>query len=451
MTLTPGLLAQRFGYGLPQAPAAPADGVTMLDALGAEDRAAAAFPVAGLAIVAPAMDKAEVLRKPARTDPVVRQQYRDALRDVGAIALQGTRSTVARALSGQDDFRERLVAFWADHFTAVPKGRTDAALPLALVDEAIRPHLTGRFSDMLEAVTLHPAMLVYLDQVLSFGPNSRLGQRRKRGLNENLARELIELHTMGVGSGYTQDDVRQMAELLTGLAVGKDGAARYLKPRAEPGPETVLGVTYEGEDPATVRRALRDLAARPETLAHLARKLAVHFVADDPDPVLVEAVRAALAASDGRLIEGYRALVLHPAAASPVLGKARQPFDFMVAALRALDIGPDAVMNMAEGPFRRLILDPLGKMGQPFRRPPGPDGWPEEAGEWISPQGLAARITWAMEAPGRLAMPLPDPRRMLDRALGDLAGGRLRWAVERAENPREGVGLILAAPEFNRR
>ena len=425
-----------FGFGLPAGPDFSA-------ALTGPDLAAADWPGVALAEGAAVLAAYRAARKAKDEDGI-----RAARKASDALALRGAKATFARALGSDDPYRERLVAFWADHFTTAPRTRIEAALPGILIDEAIRPHVTGRFADMLRAVITHPAMLIYLNQEASFGPSSPKGRRQNKGLNENLARELLELHTLGVGAAYSQSDVRDMAELLTGLAVSPDGFTFDPK-RAEPGPETVLGVIYKGDGMAPILRALDDLAARPETAAHIAGKLAVHFVADTPDPGLVTALTSTFQDSGGDLRAVALALVAHPVAS---LGaKARQPFDFMVAGLRALGVTPDTVLALDPRAFRRLILAPLAAMGQPFHQAPGPDGWPEGQAHWITPQGLAARIDWAMQTPERLQRPLPDPRAFLATALGPRAGERLVWAVSAAESARDGVGLVLASPEFNRR
>ncbi|MFN4204411.1 MAG: DUF1800 family protein [Tabrizicola sp.] len=426
--------AIRFGFGLPASLARPPAG---------PDHAVATWPGPRLAEIAPVVAAYRAAKK-ADDEAAARQAQQAA----EALGLRGARAVFARALGSDDPFRERLVAFWANHFTVVPRNRIEAALPSALIDEAIRPHVTGRFADMLRAVTTHPAMLIYLNQDASFGPGSPKGKRQKKGLNENLARELLELHTLGVGSAYSQRDVRQLAELLTGLAV-RPGGYVFDDRRAEPGAETVLGVTYSGTGEAPVLQVLDDLAARPETAGHLASKLAVHFVADAPDPGLVADLAARFRATEGDLAAVAAALIEHPAALKGE--KTRQPFDYMVAAMRALGLGADAISGLSPRAFRRLVLLPLQAMGQPFQRAPGPDGWPEAAADWITPQGLAARIDWAMQAPERLVRPLPDPRAFLTAALGARAGEKLAWAVGAAESGRDGVGLVLASPEFNRR
>ncbi|NJS40732.1 MAG: DUF1800 domain-containing protein [Rhodobacteraceae bacterium] len=418
----------------------------MVAQLAGPDHAMAEWPGVTLAEIGPVLAAYQAARK-AKDDGARIKVQRDAQK----LALRGVKATFARAVGSPDALRERLVAFWADHFTIAPRNRVEAALPAILMDEAIRPHVNGRFGDMLRAVITHPGMLIYLNQASSFGPGSRKGQRRDKGLNENLARELLELHTLGVGASYSQTDVRELAELLTGLTVSPDQGFVFDPARAEPGPETVLGVTYSGKGLAPILRVLDDLAARPETAAHIARKLVEHFVADDPDPALVAAVEAAWRDSGGDLLAVAGALVTHPLAASVDMGKARQPFDFMAASLRALGVAPADIVQADAKSIKRLLLDPLTAMGQPFHQAPGPDGWPERASDWITPQGLAARIDWAMNAPERLVRPLPDPRAFLRQALGSRAGDRLTWAVGAAESARDGVGLVLASPEFNQR
>ncbi len=241
--------------------------------------------------------------------------------------------------------------------------------------------------------------------------------------------------------------------MLTGLSFSLDKGFQFNRAMAEPGAEVVLGKSYGGgtarlED---IRAALQDIARHPDTARHLARKLAVHFVADQPDPGLVEHLAAAYSSHDGDLLVVYQALLEHPASWAAFGAKARQPFDFVVAALRALAVPGAQLTGLATKPARQLLLEPLKLMGQPFQEPSGPNGWPEEAEAWINPQGLAGRIQWAMKVPERLVPDLPDPRRLVQTALADAAGARVVWAAERAETIAEGVGIILASPEFNRR
>ncbi len=294
-------------------------------------------------------------------------------------------------------------------------------------------------------------MLLYLDQDSSIGPNSKRGKNRGKGLNENLARELMELHTLGVGAGYSQTDVREMAELLTGLTYVGDKGFAFDPSRVEPGADVVLGVSYDGKGTEPILKALQDLSVRPETARHIAGKLAVHFVADEPDPALVEALEAAWLDSGGDLAVVVNTLLTHPGVWEAPAQKARQPFEFLVASFRALGVTGADLVAMQPKEFTNFVDARLKEMGQPWNAAPGPDGWPEEADAWINPQRLASRITFAMEVPGRLVDPLPEPPAFAARALGDRASEALVLAASRAESLREGVGLVLASPEFNRR
>lgn len=387
------------------------------------------------------------LRRAMRQDDAkARQKARRSLREIAEADL---RETVARAVSGPG-FAERLVHFWADHFTVAANC---PALRLAAPDfvaSAIRPHVARSFPSMLKGATFHPAMLLYLDQAQSVGPTSRAGRRRIRGLNENLAREMLELHTLGSSALYTQDDVHALAELLTGLSVDRWGF-RFRQRIAEPGAKTILGRSYgPPKGIATIEAALEDIALHPDTAHHIAHKLAVHFIGPDTTPGHVEGIARAYIASEGDLISTYRALLDHPAAWLAPFQKAKRPFDFLVSALRAAGTRHKDVLEMPGAIFRKGILEPLATMGQPLFRPGGPDGWSEEAEAWITPAGLSARISWAADFAER-ALSDHDPRHFVETALRDAASDNLRSAVSRAGRRSDGIALALASPEFNRR
>jgi uncharacterized protein (DUF1800 family) len=321
MALDPERAAIRFGYGLPGADRPEA----MLSRLSRPDAALTTWPGLRLEELWSLFGKLRMARQSED-----QMALAALVREATGFALRGVQAGLARALGSEDALRERLVAFWADHFTVAPGNRVEAVLPLLLQDEAIRPHLTGRFAAMLQAVVTHPAMLVYLDQADAFGPSSRKGKRRDKGLNENLARELLELHTVGVAAGYTQADVTELAKLLTGLTVRPGVGFVFDVGRAEPGAETVLGVSYGAKGLQAVVDVLEDLAVHPDTARHLARKLAVHFVADDPPAGLVEDLAQRWQETGGDLLAVTETLVLHPLVAGGP-GKVRQPYDFMVA------------------------------------------------------------------------------------------------------------------------
>lgn len=292
------------------------------------------------------------------------------------------------------------------------------------------------------------------------GPGSPKADKRgaKAGLNENLARELLELHTLGVGAAYGQGDVRQLAELLTGLTYDAKQGTKFRKDFAEPGAETVLGKRYGGDKPGLgdIRAVLEDLAAHPATAAHIARKLAVHFISDTPDPDLVRVLTERYRDTDGDLAQVYEALLSHPAAWVPELSNIKLPDEFVASAMRALAVDPQAFIGIEDGReheklVQRLFVQPLRLMGQPWQDPLGPDGWAEDDAAWMTPQGLTARMDWALSAPARMCDPLPDPRVFVTDALGNDAPEPVRFAAKASENKREGIALILASPAFQRK
>lgn len=447
---TPTIAAIRFGYGLSPLHAAP-EPQTLLAGLLADDGMAARHPVPTHRAALAAMDEFATLNG-ERTQklPGAAAAFEEARARIGLMRQQALDAAILRALDTPQPFRERLMRFWADHFTVRLGSGAVAATLGSYLYEAIGGNLTGRFTDMLVAVAEHPLMLFYLDQYASVGPGSRLGRKRGRGLNENYARELIELHTLGVGGSYAQEDVRQMAELLTGMFFRNGEGFVFAPSRAEPGAETVLGRDYGENGLDSIHAALDDLATHPDTARHLARKLAVHFVADDPEPDLVATIARAWERSGGDLYEVYGAMLGHGAAWAPVGGKVKQPEDYIVTGLRALGLS-GADMTAEDKDLRRHVYRPAAIMGQQFLRGVGPDGFPEAAEAWITPQGLATRIRWSLATPARLVDPLPDPRDFVRTALGSVAGDRLVWAAGRAETRAQGVGLVLASPEFNRR
>lgn len=445
------LAATRFGYGLtPGRDHVPAD--RLLQSVTRSDAFGQGYPTPTVSEARRAiLDYADARRENRKGDRDA--VMRTARSRVDAMARQSLDAAFLRAIDGRAGFRERLIHFWADHFALTANGPRRAYLGSYLFG-AIGGNLSGRFADMLRAVATHPLMISYLDQDRSVGPNSRIGRRRGIGLNENYARELMELHTLGSRGAYGQADVRQMAELLTGLTYSHRDGVRFVADRAEPGAERVLDRRYGGQDRPRledIHAALDDLSVHPDTAWHLARKLATHFVADRPDPALVAHLQAAWTRTDGDLPSVHAALLEHPAAWDLPQRKVKRPFDFVVSSLRALGIGSSDLIAAGPQTLRRHVLKPLDLMGQPPFRPPGPDGWSDEAEAWITPPGLATRIRWAMDTPGRLLDRLPHPVAFAEAALGPLGSSRLGWAASVSETRAQGVGLVLSSPDFNRR
>ncbi len=461
MSFDPEIAAVRFGFGLGPRSAPVQSTTRMLEALRGADTQAAMLPIPGFVETYPDILEIRGLGRARRAAKDKGKTDFDAAQKALQVKRREMRrkrnawflASLSRASMAEDTFRERLVRFWSDHFTAIGKGNQFEYLGTTFTEDAIRPHIAGRFADMLKASSTHPVMLYYLDQFASAGENSKLAQKGKRSLNENLGREILELHTLGVEGGYTQTDVRAFANLLAGFTLKKTGKAGFDHKKGNPGAETVLGKSYGTTTPRVedVMEALDDLARHPDTARHIARKLATHFVADTPDPDLVAQIEQAFLASDGDLVTVYEAMLDHPAAWSRDLQKVKQPFDFVASSLRALDVSHEALETRTPKERNLMLLGSLKLMGQAWGRPSGPDGWPEDARNWITPQGLAARIQWSMTAPPVLTTPLPDPREFVTTALGSLAGDTTLFAARAAETRTEGVGMILSSPEFQKR
>lgn len=357
------------------------------------------------------------------------------------------------AARSEEPFRERLVHFWTNHFAVSADKAQVLGLAAALENEAIRPHLGGRFVDLLLAVEAHPAMILYLDNQASIGPNSALARRarrdRKLDINENLAREILELHTLGVNGGYTQTDVTTLARALTGWSVGAErgkqpelaGQFEFREMAHEPGAKTILGKRYGEDGAAQPRAVLRDLAAHPSTAKHLATKLARHFVADEPPQSAVDKLTKVFRDRDGDLPSVHRALVEMPEAWATRPVKFKTPHDFVVSTFRMLDFAPQQPQQ---------ILAPFQLLGQRPYAPGSPAGWPDTAGHWDGPDALLKRIEWA-SAIGRRMGSKVQPLRAGQESLGSALVERTRTAISRAESGAQGIALLLASPEFQRR
>jgi len=350
-------------------------------------------------------------------------------------------------------FPERLAMFWANHFAvAVSKGPGVRVTAGAFEREAIRPHLFGHFEDMLLAVETHPAMLAFLDNAQSIGPDSRAGTRSKRGLNENLAREIMELHTLGVDGGYSQRDVTSLARIITGWSIergqkgphgvplGQPGTFVFNPNAHEPGAQSLLGVSYPDNGVQQGRAALRALAYHPSTAKHIALKVARHFVADSPSPALVARLADTFTRTRGDLSAVYLALIGSDEAWNPELVKMRSPLEYVVALLRA----------SGEKPKPQQIAGTLHALGQPIWNPPGPNGFSDKVDAWASSEGLATRIDVA----NLIAAATPgsdDPRRFARGILGSLMSPQTDQAMARAANRKQALSLAYLSPEFQRR
>jgi uncharacterized protein (DUF1800 family) len=358
------------------------------------------------------------------------------------IFLNEAKARYRAAINSDIGLVERLVWFWSNHFCV---NFDSTVMAGAHEREAIRPHVLGRFADMLLAAESHPAMLFYLDNAGSIGPTSVAGINRDRGLNENLAREILELHTLGVRTVYAQADVTNFAKVITGWTIlppvdnpDHGGEFVFNKRMHEPAPQSLIGNTYPDTGLEQGRSVLADLARHPATARHVATKLARHFIADDPPPALVERLTQRFLDTDGDLKEVAKALVSAPESWSPEQAKIKRPGEWIVAGRRATG---------TQGQIERMT-GVQALLGEALWRPPAPKGFPDDNAAWLD--GLALRLqnanTFAQNVSANL-----DPQAVLESALGPLASEETRRTVARAESKPQALAFLLMAPEFQRR
>jgi uncharacterized protein (DUF1800 family) len=473
VSLKGAIAANRFGLGarpgeIDEASANPESWLLrQLETREAEPRLAGLSEGATIAEeVTEALRERRSLRRQMQNGGQNPQLDPQALRNVMANARQSyVREIAARFSHGVETsqpFRERLVRFWSNHFVVSMQNPRCAPFVGAFEREAIRPHVTGKFADLVLAAERHPAMLLYLDNAQSIGPNSMAGARRNRGLNENLSREILELHTLGVDGGYSQEDVAALAEIITGWSVDRgdfgplrrilspaaganaEGGFRFFPGLHEPGVKMLLGKRYpEGYEGGVL--ALTDLAHHPATARHVATKLARHFVADAPTEASVTRIETAFRASGGDLKTIYAAIVSDPAAWVETPRKFRTPVEYITAALRVVALGPPLDERSVQP-----IVAAARMMGEIPLGAPSPKGWPDVADAWTGAEAIVERVEWADAAASRLVANA-DPVRLADAALGPLLSAETRVAVTRAESPAQGLALLFASPEFQRR
>jgi len=393
---------------------------------------------------------AQVAMQSAGGDPVM-----DAKPDVAAASAEPeavplprqlfrneARARFDAAINAKIGFVERLVWFWSNHFCV----NADATVMAGGYErEAIRPHVLGRFSDMLLAVEGHPAMLLYLNNAQSIGPGSVAGINRDRGLNENLAREILELHTLGVRTVYAQADVTNFAKVLTGWTIlptatnpDHGGEFVFIRRAHEPGDHTVIAKAYTDGGVEQGRAVLADLARHPATAKHVATKLARHFIADDPPTVLVDRLTQCFLDTEGDLKEVVAALIAAPESWAAEQAKIKRPGEWIVAMLRATGVSGDIVR----------IIGGQALLGEPLWRPPAPKGFSDENAAWLD--GLGQRLDIANTFAQRVG-PGHDPEAVMETTIGPLASAETRRAIAGAESRPQALTLLLMAPEFQRR
>ena len=354
-------------------------------------------------------------------------------------------NTIAKT---ETPFAERLCLFWTNHFAISAIMSKIASMSGAFEREAIRPNVTGNFFDLLLASTQHPAMLFYLDNVSSFGPNSRAGQKRNKGLNENLAREILELHTVGVDGGYSLDDIQELAKAITGWSVVKPDRVRanrngfiFRRSAHEGGDRIVLGKQYKNTRSEEMgRQILLDLANHPATARHIATKLARYFVSDNPPESMVADMENAFLKSKGELVPVYHSMLSHKDAFSENMGKFKSPLDLLASIMRGFDI----VKNF------EIFQDGLAIMGQKMWSPPSPKGWPDEKIHWATSDGLKTRLDFAVHFSKQIPVNF-DVNEMASQVLGQTLRDETQTAIRRAADQSQALAILVMSPEFQNR
>jgi uncharacterized protein (DUF1800 family) len=389
----------------------------------------------------------EALRaQPAKPEMVPKEElatinpYRKELRQKNIQSLQ---RRWQHSIATPTPVAERWVQFWSNHFCVSATKGTMLAMVWPHENEAIRPFAFGRYKDLLRSAILHPAMLIYLDNAQSMGPQSRMGLRAGKGLNENLARELLELHTLGIHAGYTQQDVSQTAMLLTGWTVSRqtNGRSDFVPALHQPGNKVILGKTYQ-EGPEALDVFLTDLSRHPACAMFMASKLCRHFVTDEPSIALIEAVSKQFSKTDGDLLSTALALFRHDltwAADNPP--KFKRPEELVISAHR--------MFGLRLHPIEQSLAA-VSAMGQLLGRAPSPQGWPDRMEEWLSPDALMKRVQWADQI-GETYRDINDPRESMRLAYATDLSVSTAQAIERAESGSQALALALASPEFLRR
>ncbi len=455
------IAAHRFGMGEPDlAVVAPDPGSWLLAQIGPAD-AQHGNDLPGIQV---ALERQVQARKAVQTvaaasaaDPA-RDPYRETI-------TADIRARLSTSASTSRPFAERLALFWSNHFSVSNAKGSSRGLVGAFEREAIRPHIAGKFADMLVASTTHPAMLRYLDNSQSAGPNSRAviaAQRRAQrqpdsapprltGLNENLGREVLELHTLGVAEhAYTQADVTGLAAVLSGWrGPVPDRPANASAPDAsgfdanwhEPGDKTVLGLRW-AEGPQALPALLRRLAQHPSTARFIATKLARHFVADVPPPALIERLAGTYLDRGGDLPAVYAALVVSPEAWQEAPQKLKSPEEFVISCARMLRLGDKLAQRAPDGGIAAL--------GQRLQAPTSPAGWPDRAEDWIGPEAVWQRVEWVARMAERMGGSL-DARSLAVASLGPRLTEATRLEIDRAADGTQALSLLLLAPEFQRR
>lgn len=358
--------------------------------------------------------------------------------------LQLSIDTLKHAINSENSLNWRLLDFFSNHFSVSSASTVMTALAPTLEREAIAPCLLGRFDDLLISVIQHPAMLIYLNNEKSFGPNSKIAKKNGRGLNENLAREILELHTLGVDSGYDQKDVIELAKGITGWSVAnplkdKEQGFKYRRSGHEPGVRTLLNKTYSQKESEQGKSMLRDLAVHPATAKHISYKLAHHFISDNPPASLVNKMTDRWLATNGDIKEVMTTMINADEAWHVEKLKFKTPREFLISSLRALDLETN----------NRQLYSSLVTLGQQPFKAGSPAGYSDREEDWNGANALMSRVNWASTIAARTKkIQIED---IIKNSFSEYISQLSYQTISRAESRKQALTLFLMSPEFLRR
>ena len=353
--------------------------------------------------------------------------------------------TLKQAIASSNSVSWRLLDFFSNHFSVTAHGQLMVGLAATLEREAIAPHLLGNFEDMLLAVVQHPGMLIYLNNEKSFGPNSRIAKKHKKGLNENLAREIMELHTLGVDGGYSQKDVIELAKGITGWSVKRPGKERgegfvFRAYGHEPGTRELLGKKYSQQGITQGKKMLGDLAMQPATAKYICYKLAHHFVSPNPPASLLKEMEATWLKTNGNIKAVMHCLFDADEAWLNTAQKYKTPREFVISTLRSLSLKK----------FKdKALLAALINLGQQPFNAGSPAGYSDDEQDWLGSSALMARIDWSSMISGYSKR--VNAEDVMNRSIGKSISQLTYNSVMRAESRQQALTLLLMSPEFQRR
>jgi len=354
-----------------------------------------------------------------------------------------TADGISQAIRSDNSISWRLLDFFSNHFSVTAQGKIKILAP-TLEREAIAPNLFGNFEDLLLAVIQHPIMLIYLNNERSFGPGSRIGKKRGKGLNENLAREIMELHTLGVNGGYNQGDVTELARAITGWSVKnpkRDNGAGFVfrQNGHQPGKRRLLGKIYPDNGVKQGKQMLQDLARHPATAKFVCYKLAHHFISDNPEQSLLDKLVKTWQASNGNIREVMITMIKAEESWHETPEKFKTPREFVISSFRA--IGRNKIKP-------QFLLASMTKLGQQPFSAGSPAGFADKQKDWDGSSALMKRIDWSMQVSGRIRK---DVKKLMASTLSTAVSKNTFEMVSRAESRHQAYALLLMSPEFQRR